>query len=137
MHKCAGLSIPKSILNYCLIDFRSKKETKRKKIVKDILCTGLNSHFLTKWIFEQYQNSVMDKATVHQYAFCPVPSVRSRILSSLMFLFHKYFLLCASFLSAADTYFHPVAWENKCHILKILLNSEAICLIAYYVFPSS
>lgn len=47
MHVCAGLSIQKSILNYCLIDFRYKKETKRKNF-KDIICTGLNSHTLSK-----------------------------------------------------------------------------------------
>lgn len=30
LHKHAELSIPKSILNYCLIDFRYKKETKKE-----------------------------------------------------------------------------------------------------------
>lgn len=87
MHVCAGLSIQKSILNYCLIDFRYKKETKRKNF-KDMICTGLNSHTLSKWMLEQYQNSMLDKATVHQRACCSVLSPRSRNFYLLVFLVH-------------------------------------------------
>lgn len=103
MHKCAGLSIPKSIVNYCLIDFRYKKEAKKHNIFKDTLHTGFTSHFLSKWILEQNQNSVMGKATVHQYSFCSLLSMRSRSFT-LPVLFHKYFLLRASFLSAANVH---------------------------------
>jgi len=35
MHKCAGLSIPKSIFNYCLIDFRYKEKKGEKKKKKE------------------------------------------------------------------------------------------------------
>jgi len=91
MHKCAGLSIPKSIFNYCLIDFRYKEkkgEKKKKEREKnsDILYIGRNSCFLSERILEQYQNSLVDKTTVNQYAFCSVLSLRSRSL--LLFLFY-------------------------------------------------
>lgn len=98
LHKYAGLSIPKSILNYRLIDFRYKKETK-KKIFKYVLYTGLNSHFLSKWILEQYQVFVMDKATVHQHAFCSVLSPRSRsfTLSVVLVYFTNISVACIIF----------------------------------------